>query len=90
VSKSSWTSFSGGANECAAAGLPEPEFSEIVAAAVEEGIMELYCKQIADAYLSGDLDRAQAVAELGEERVEDLDYARRAIEEDVKWGLRGE
>jgi hypothetical protein len=57
---------------------------------VEEGLAELYRKHIADAYLSGQLSRAQAVAELREEMVEDLDYARRAIEQDVKWGLNGE
>jgi predicted transcriptional regulator len=64
--------------------------AEIVAEAVEEGLTELYRKQITDAYLAGGLDRAQAVAELGEETVEDLDYARRSIEKDVKWGLKGE
>ena len=64
--------------------------ADLVAEAVEEGLTELYCKQIADAYLSGEMDRAQAVAVLGEEMVEDLNYARRAIEEDVKWGLHGE
>ncbi len=64
--------------------------AEIVAEAVEEGLTELYRRQITDAYLSGKLDREQAIAELGEEAIEDLDYARRAIEHDVQWGLKGE
>lgn len=64
--------------------------AEIVAEAIEEGLSELYRKQIADAYLAGELDRKQAIAELGEEAVEDLDYARRAVEKDVQWGLKGE
>ena len=64
--------------------------AEIVAEAIEEGLTELYRKQIADAYLAGELDREQALAELGEETVEDLDYARRAVEQDVQWGLKSE
>ncbi len=70
-----------------ATGRPE---AEIVAEAVEEGLTELYHKQVSDAYLSGDLDRMQAVSALGEEAIEDLDYARRSVEQDVKWGLKGE
>lgn len=64
--------------------------AEIVAAAVEEGLTELYRKQVADAYLAGTLDHEQAIAALGEETVEELDYARRAVEQDVEWGLKGE
>ena len=64
--------------------------AEIVAEAIEEGLTELYRKQIADAYLAGELDREQALAELGEETVENLDYARLAVEQDVQWGLKGE
>ena len=64
--------------------------AEIVAEAIEEGLTELYRKQIADAYLAGELDREQALAELGEEIVENLDYARRAVVQDVQWGVKGE
>jgi len=63
---------------------------ETVAQAIEEGLTELCRKQIADAYLAGELDREKAIAELGEEAVEDLDYARRAVKQDVRWGLKGE
>lgn len=60
--------------------------AEIVAEAITEGLTQLYRRQIADAYLSGELDRDQAIAELGEEAIEDLDYAKHAIEKDVRWG----
>ena len=61
--------------------------AEVIAEAIEEGLTELYRKQIANAYMAGELDRVQAIAELGEEAVEDLDYARSAVEKDVQWGL---
>ena len=64
--------------------------AEIVAEAVEEGLKELYRKHIANAYLSGELNREQAIEELGEETVEDLDYAKRCVEQDVQWGLKVE
>jgi len=63
--------------------------TEIVAEAIEKGLSELYRERVADSYLAGKLDRKQAVTELGEEAVEDLDYASRAIEKDVQWGLHG-
>lgn len=62
--------------------------AEIVVEAIEEGLTELYRKRIADAYLAGDIDRKQATAELGEETMEDLDYAKRSIKQDVQWGLK--
>jgi len=63
--------------------------AEIVAEAIEEGLTELYRKHIANAYLAGELSREQAIAELGEETVEELDYAKRSVEQDVQWGLKG-
>ena len=64
--------------------------AEIVAEAIEEGLTELYRKHMANAYLAGELEREQAVAELGEETDEDLDYAKRSAEQDIQWGLKGE
>lgn len=63
------------------------EEAEIVAQVIVEGVSELYRKQMSDAYLAGELDRADAVLEFGETCVEDLDYALRAIDADIKWGL---
>ena len=68
-----------------ATGRPE---ADIMTAAVEEGLDDLYRKQIAEAYLAGQLDRKKAVTELGAEAVEDLDYARKAVQSDVEWGLK--
>lgn len=64
--------------------------AEIVAEAIEEGLTELYRKYIANSYLAGEINREQAILELGVETVEDLDYARRSIKQDVQWGLKGE
>lgn len=62
--------------------------ADIMGDAVEQGLDELYRKQIADAYLSGQLDRKKAVGELGVDAVEALDYARKSIESDIEWGLK--
>jgi hypothetical protein len=63
--------------------------AEIVAQAVEDGLSELYRKQVTEAYISGSLDRDKAVRELGKDAVEELDYARRSIDADIAWGLKG-
>lgn len=62
--------------------------SEIGAQAVDEGVSELYRKQLSDAYLAGELDRRKAILELGEECVGDLDYVRQAVDADIQWGLK--
>jgi predicted DNA-binding protein len=62
--------------------------ADIMAEALKEGVDDLYSKQIAEAYLAGNLERRKAVAELGRAVVEDLDYARSAVEADVEWGLK--
>ena len=62
---------------------------EIVAEALEKGLSELYREQVADSYLAGVLNRGQAILELGEDAVEEMDYARHAVEKDVRWGLHG-
>ena len=65
-------------------GRPE---AEILAEAIEARLAALCTKQFEEAYLAGDIDRERAVQELGEETVSDLDYARRAVQQDVSWGL---
>lgn len=62
--------------------------AEIVAQAVDEGVSELYRKQLTDAYLSGQIDREIAVRELGRDAVEELDYARKSVDADIQWGLK--
>ncbi|MHB1460849.1 MAG: hypothetical protein ACYC1M_06180 [Armatimonadota bacterium] len=63
--------------------------AEIVAQAVDEGLSELYRRQLADDYLTGKMSREKAVHELGKDAVEELDYARDSIDTDIKWGLKG-
>jgi len=62
--------------------------SEIVVEAIEEGLTELYRKYIVDSYLSGELERKIATTKLGEEIVEELDYAKSSVEKDIRWGLK--
>jgi predicted transcriptional regulator len=64
--------------------------TEIFAEAIEEGLTSIYRKQIIDAYLSDEIERQQAIEELGYEVVEELDYALQSVTKDVKWGLRDE
>ena len=60
-----------------------------MAQAVEQGVADLFRRQIEDLYLAGKIDRVKAVGELGAERVEELDYAVASIESDARWGLSG-
>jgi len=68
-----------------ATGRPE---ADIVAQAIDQGLDDLYRHEIADGYLNGTIDRQKALAELGRGAVEELDYARQAIQQDVEWGLK--
>ena len=61
---------------------------QILAEAIETGLAALCAKRFEDAFLAGEIDRSRAIQELGLETVEELDYARRAIERDVAWGLK--
>jgi len=62
--------------------------ADIVAQAVEEGLSHLYRRQLVESYISGRIEREKAVQELGKDAVEELDYARTAIDADMKWGLK--
>ena len=64
--------------------------SIIFAKAIEVGITQLYADAVAEEYLSGTIKRDEALAELGSEKVKELDYALESIESDVAWGLRNE
>ncbi len=56
--------------------------------ALELGMDQLYRVEMRKAYLHGDMTREQAVATLGAEEVDELDYALEAALEDLAWGLR--
>ncbi len=63
--------------------------SNIFAKAIEVGITKLYDDAGAEAYLSGEIERPEAIAELGAEKVSELDYAFESVKRDVAWGLTG-
>lgn len=62
--------------------------SEIIQKAVETGVETLHRDMIVRRYLDDDITREQAADELGADVVGEVESAREAIEEDVKWGLR--
>lgn len=59
----------------------------ILATAVQEGIHLLFKRQVAEAYINNRIDREKAVVLLGDEQLTDLDYAWKAVESDIKWGM---
>lgn len=64
--------------------------SNILAKAIEVGITKLYDDAVTEAYLEGKIERSSAIAELGAEKVSELDYALESVKRDVAWGLRDE
>ncbi len=64
--------------------------AELVAQAVDEGLMQLCRRRLTEAYLAGDTTREEALTYLTPATLDDLDAARRAVEDDVRWGLAGE
>jgi len=62
--------------------------SEVIQEAVETGIETLYQDMIVSRYLDDEITRDEAIEHLGVELVEEVEAAREAVEEDVKWGLQ--
>ena len=62
--------------------------SAVIQEAVETGVETLYRDMIVSRYLDDEIAREEAIEHLGVELVEELDAAREAVEEDVKWGLQ--
>jgi len=61
----------------------------LLAEALQEGIHTLFRKHASEAYMEGKLSRRKAIRLLGAAAVEEIDAAWRAIEADVKWGMKG-
>ncbi len=59
----------------------------ILSRAVHVGLDLLYREAVEQAFIDELLSRDQAIAVLGEERVEELAYAKQALAEDVAHGL---
>jgi predicted transcriptional regulator len=62
--------------------------SAIIQRAVETGVETLYRDMIVNRYLADEITREEAIEQLGVEVVEEIESARDAVEEDVKWGLQ--
>lgn len=62
----------------------------ILAQAVQEGIHILFKRQVTEAYINKRIARSEAVLMLGNDELEQVDYAWQAVEKDIVWGLTGE
>jgi hypothetical protein len=61
----------------------------LIAQAVQEGIHLLFKRQVSEAYVNKRIDRSQALLMLGDEELDQIDYAWQAVEKDIAWGLGG-
>lgn len=59
----------------------------ILTRALDVGLSHLYRQAVEQAFIDEQLPRAKAVEILGQERVEEIEYARQALAEDVARGL---
>jgi predicted transcriptional regulator len=66
----------------------EMDESAVIQQAVEAGVETLYRDMIVSRYLDDEITRKEAIEHLGVELVEEVEAAREAVEEDVKWGLQ--
>ncbi len=60
----------------------------ILAQAMQAGMRALYQEALIQAYLLGKVSREKVWQELGEERLEEIEYQRDALKRDVIWGLQ--
>lgn len=56
--------------------------------ALRVGLEMLYRQAVEQAYIDGTLARDDAAAILGRERVEEIEYAKQALAQDIERGLR--
>jgi len=67
----------------------QQEETTLLAQAVRLGIQALYLETITEAFLAGRISREDALAELGRERLAEVEYQRDAIRKDFEWALQG-
>lgn len=60
----------------------------ILAEAVREGIQRLYEDTLIESYLLGSVPRQRVLEDLGQSRLEEIEYQRDAIARDAKWALK--
>lgn len=61
----------------------------ILVEALRAGIEALYRETLTEAYLLGRVSRETALADLGQEELEMVEYQRDALRRDVEWATRG-
>jgi predicted transcriptional regulator len=66
----------------------ELEESAVIQQALEAGVETLYRDMVVRRYLDDEIPRETAVEQLGIDVVNEVDTARDAVEEDVRWGLK--
>ena len=59
----------------------------LLARALRLGLELLYRQAVEQAFIDGTLPREEAIAVLGRERVEEIEYAKQALAQDVARGL---
>ena len=64
----------------------KPE-SEVMALAIEAGLRQLWREHVLGRYLRGEIERRQAIEAAGIDWVQMAERQRRAMTEDVQWGL---
>ena len=63
------------------------EEGELLTRALHLGLNLLYQQAMEQAFIDGAVTREDAIAALGHERVEELEYARQALAQDIARGL---
>jgi len=67
----------------------EEEVTTIIARAVEIGIDKIRQETILDQYLKGKIEREEAIELVGLDLVRLAEKQKKAVLEDVRWGLHG-
>ena len=67
----------------------QQEETVLLAQAVHAGIQALYHEAVTEAFLAGRISREDALADLGPERLAEIEYQRDAIQRDFDWALQG-
>lgn len=62
--------------------------SVVIQQAVEAGVETLYRDMVVSRYLADEIAREEAVEQLGADIVNEVETARDAVEDDVRWGLQ--
>ena len=62
--------------------------SAVIQQALEAGVETLYRDMVVSRYLADEISREEAVDQLGADIVNEVETARDAVEDDVRWGLQ--